>query len=331
MPVSYTRLAQGRTAFTELGFAATELVPSWTASAPEGSWIEVALQARLVSGEPTKWYVMGRWSEEPGRTSVPGQGDEHGDVAVDTFVAKAPVTACRVRVETHGAGARVRSLGVLASAIPHRPSVAPTPAGTAAAVELDVPRYSQREHTGHYPEWDGGGANWCSPASVAMVLAYWGSGPEPADLSWVTPGDPCPAVDHAARGMYDQSYQGTGNWPFSVAYAGRYGLDGFVTRLRSALELETLVRAGVPVITSLSFKEHELPGSGYSTGGHILVVAGFTAVGDVVVNDPAVPEVRRIYPRAAFENVWLRSSGSGGIVYVLHPPGHVLPPSNGNW
>lgn len=132
-------------------------------------------------------------------------------------------------------------------------------------------------------------------------------------------------VDHAARGTYDHSYQGTGNWPFNVAYAGRFGLSGLVTRLRSAVELETLVRSGLPVIVSLSFKDHELPGSGYSTGGHIMVVTGFTGDGDVVANDPAAAEVRRVYPRAAFENVWLRSSGSGGVVYLLHPPGHPLP------
>lgn len=151
-------------------------------------------------------------------------------------------------------------------------------------------------------------------------------------------GDPRPAVDHAARGSYDTSYQGTGNWPFNVAYAGTYGLAGFVTRLRSAAELERLVRAGIPVITSLSFRSHELPGSGYSTSGHLMVVTGFTAGGDVLVNDPAAPgggaAVRRTCPRAAFENVWLRSTGgdgSGGIVYVLHPPELSLPPSNGNW
>lgn len=141
-------------------------------------------------------------------------------------------------------------------------------------------------------------------------------------------------MDHAARDMYDHSYQGTGNWPFGVAYAGRYGLDGFVTRLRSLRELERFILAGVPVITSQAFKEHELPGSGYSTGGHIMVVTGFTAEGDVIANDPAGPSdaaVKRIYPRAAFENVWLRGAGSAGIVHVVHPRDVTLPPSEGNW
>ncbi|MEV4566740.1 C39 family peptidase [Nonomuraea sp. NPDC049419] len=321
-----------------IGFAATQIIPSWTARTPPGSWIEIALRAKARSEAEdtwTKWYVMGRWSEhgDP-RTSVPGQGDENGDVAVDTFVARRPVTAYQVRVTRHGAGAELTGLGVMASALPPHPP-APSAPGPGGAVELDVPRHSQHAHAGHHPRYDGGGANWCSPASVAMVLAFWGRGPAPEELAWVGGGDPAPAVDHAAAGTYDASYQGTGNWPFNVAYAGRYGLSGFVTRLRSAAELEPFVRAGIPVITSQSFKAHELPGSCYSTNGHILVVTGFTAEGDVVVNDPAAPtdgEVRRVYPRAAFEHVWLRSSGSGGIAYVLHPPDVPLPPStNGNW
>ncbi|MFI7223456.1 C39 family peptidase [Nonomuraea angiospora] len=335
VPAGAPQAGAWESAEQRIGFAATQLIPSWTARTPPGSWIEVALRARTARGDLTKWYVMGRWSEHGAtRTSVPGQGDEDGDVAVDTFVARRPVVAYQVRIAAHGGDARVTGLGVMASAVPRRP-VTPSPFGAAGAVELAVPAYSQHAHAGHHPQWDGGGANWCGPTSVAMVLGYWGRGPGPAELAWVGDGDPAPSVDHAAMGTYDTSYQGTGNWPFNVAYAGRYGLAGFVTRLRSAVELEAFVRAGVPMITSQSFKAAELPGSCYSTSGHILVVTGFTAEGDIVVNDPAAPgdaSVQRVYPRAAFENVWLRSSGSGGIAYILHPPDHPLPPcTNGNW
>jgi len=336
--VAFTRFSvpAGQAAWTgaeqSIGFPATQLVASWTARTPPGSWIEVELRATTAAGARTKWFVMGRWSEhgDP-RTSVPGQGDEDGDVAVDTFVARRPVVGYQARVTAHGAGARVGRLGVMASAVPLRP---PGPSPTAGASALTVPAHSQHEHAGHHPEYDGGGANWCGPAAVAMVLAFWRRGPGPDELGWVGDGCLCPAVDHAARGSHDPSYQGTGNWPFNVAYAGPYGLAGFVTRLRSAAELERLVRAGIPVITSQSFKAHELPGAGYSTCGHLMVVTGFTAGGDILVNDPAAPsdaEVRRVYPRAAFEQVWLRGSGSGGIVCVLHPPEFSLPPSDGNW
>ncbi|SEM34033.1 Peptidase_C39 like family protein [Nonomuraea pusilla] len=360
-PVAFTRFAvpgealRGGEAWTgeerAVGFAATQLVPSWTARTPAGCWIEVELRVRTAERPSwSKWYVMGRWSEhgDP-RTSVPGQGDGDGDVAVDTFVARRPVVAYQVRVTAHGEGALLTGLGVLASAVPPRPVTTGRPSGGGAveldvprhAVELDVPRHSQHAHAGHHPHLDGGGANWCSPASVAMVLGFWGRGPGPDELALMGDDDPAPAVDHAAAGVYDHSYQGTGNWPFNVAYAGRYGLSGFVTRLRSAAELELFARAGIPLVASLSFKAAELPGSCYSTNGHLLVVTGVTAGGDVVVNDPAAPDdagVRRVYPRAAFENVWLRSpgsggsGGSGGIVYVLHPPDVSLPDSpDGNW
>ncbi|MFF5205869.1 C39 family peptidase [Streptosporangium sp. NPDC000396] len=333
-PWQYTRWTSEE---KPVGFPATELVPSWTASTPPGSWLEVELQARTVSGALTKWYVMGRWAESDSdihRTSLPGQGDDDGDVAVDTYVATSPVVAYRLRFTLYGSGAKVHRAGVMASAVPARTAVPVSPPGEGGEIELDVPRRSQKLHSGHFPQWDGGGENWCSPASMSMVLAYWRRGPEREDLSWISPDDPCPAVDHAARDMYDHSYQGTGNWPFGLAYAGRYGLTGFVTRLRSLTELERFIRAGIPVITSQSFREHELPGAGYSTGGHIMVVVGFTANGDVIANDPAAPDdraVRRVYPRAAFENVWLRGSGSGGIVHVVHPPDTPLPASDGNW
>ncbi|WP_239103858.1 C39 family peptidase [Microbispora corallina] len=321
----------------EIGFPATELVPSWTADAPPGAWLEVEIQARTAGGALTKWYVMGRWAEtgaDVHRTSLPGQGDDDGDVAVDTFVAARPVVAYRLRATLYGEGGRVRSMSVMASAVAAHPGPPAASAASRVPIELDVPRRSQKLHDGHFPQWDGGGASWCSPASLTMVLDYWGRGPAPADLAWVPADDPCPAVDHAARDMYDHSYQGTGNWPFGVAYAGRYGLEGFVTRLRSLAEVERFIVAGVPVITSQSFREHELPGSGYSTGGHIMVVTGFTRDGDVIANDPAAPAdagVRRVYPRAAFEHVWLRATGSGGIAHVVHPPDIPLPTSEGNW
>ncbi|MGN9783367.1 C39 family peptidase [Nonomuraea sp. ZG12] len=330
-----------------VGFPATELIASWTADVPAGSWMQVEARARNDSGL-TKWYVLGRWAYGDGdiqRTSVRGQRDADADVAVDTLVAAKGrrIRAYQLRVtlyRTPGSTVtpRVRTLGAMASHVPQRKKVPVSPAGGAWGTELNVPRRSQNVHQGHYPEWDGGGQAWCSPTSTTMVLGYWDRWPSAADTSWVNPSDPDPEVDHAARHTYDHAYEGAGNWPFNTAYAGRYGLDGFITRLRTLTELERLVGAGIPVITSQSFKKGELPGAGYGTDGHIMVVVGFTATGDVIANDPASPSnaaVRHVYPRAAFENVWLRGSSSGGVAYVIHPPGHALPPTTpglpANW
>lgn len=325
-----------------LGFGAGQLIASWNAATPHGSWLQVEMSGRTRAGTDTKWYVMGRWaSDDPGqggdihRTSVPDQADGNGDVQTDTFVAKTPLTSYRLRATLYrlpGGHARptLRSVGAMASLVPDRKSVPVSPLGGAEGIELKVPAYSQEIHRGQYPEYDGGGEAWCSPTSTAMVLAYWGRGPSKRELSWVNTSYADPQVVGAARGTYDYGYRGAGNWPFNPAYAARYGLNGFITRLRGVGELEQFIKAGIPVVTSQSFRAEEMPGAGYSTSGHLFVVVGFTKSGDPIVNDPASATdsaVRHVYPRADFENVWQRSSSSGGIAYVMYPPGHRLPPN----
>ena len=53
---------------------------------------------------------------------------------------------------------------------------------------------------------------------------------------------------------WDYTYEGAGNWPFNAAYAHTYGLDSFVTRLRSLAEAERFVGAGIPLVVSSSWK-----------------------------------------------------------------------------
>ncbi len=324
----------------QVGFGATQLVSSWTASTPHGSWLQVEMRGHTGAGADTKWYVMGRWaSDDPGeggdinRTSVPGQADDNGNVDIDTFIAKNSLTSYQLRVTLYrlpGGHAKpvLRSVGAMASLVPQRTTVPVSPLGGAEGIELRVPPYSQNIHKGQYPEYDGGGEAWCSPTSTSMVVSYWNRGPSAQDMAWIDPSYQDPQVDFAARHAYDYNYEGTGNWPFNPAYAGRYGLNGFVTRLRSVNELEQFIKAGIPVVTSQSFKADELPGSNYSTNGHLFLIVGFTEQGDPIVNDPASSSdavVRNVYPRANFENVWLRSSSSGGIAYIMYPPGHRLP------
>src|SRR5699024_9515456 len=141
--------------------------------------------------------------------------------------------------------------------LPQQQHVDASPLGGAEDIGLDVPKYSPEIHEGAYPKWDGGGEAWCSPTSTAMVLSYWGRGPTEEQMSWVNPEYKDPQVDFAARGTYDYSYDGAGNSPFNIAYAVRFGLDGFVTRLHSLTELEQYIKAGIPVITSESFEEGE--------------------------------------------------------------------------
>src|SRR2546429_8444950 len=71
-------------------FAFTELVASWNADTTANSLVEIDMQASPNGTYWTKWYIMGRWTYDDTvfhRTSVGGQGDGDGYVAIDTFVA----------------------------------------------------------------------------------------------------------------------------------------------------------------------------------------------------------------------------------------------------
>jgi hypothetical protein len=189
-------------------------------------------------------------------------------------------------------------------------------------------------HGGQYPQYGGGGEAWCSPTSTSMVLGYYGALPRPRDYAWVNPSYRERWVDHAARMTYDHDYDGTGNWPFNTAYAAGLAGHAFVTRLHSLRDAEVLVRAGIPVVASIAFASRQLAGAPISASdGHLVVIVGFTATGDPVVNDPAARRdagVRRTYDRGQFENAWLRRSG--GTAYVITDDAHPLPAGgNGAW
>ena len=326
------------------GFAATEVIPSWTADTPTGCWVQIELAGVTIAGTTTGWYDLGHWAGDDSgipRTSVPRQRDDDGHVAVDTFVAASgrALTRWRLRVTLlrpvgTTATPALRSVGAVASRLPEPGEVTPSRPQSAQGVILDVPRYSQRVHDGHYPQWDGGGRSWCSPTSTAMVLSFWGVGPTPADYAWVDPADSAPWVDHAARHCYDYAYGGCGNWAFNTAYAGRFGLDAFLTRLRSLNEAELFIDAGIPLILSAAYQKDQVPGLDYSTNGHLVVLVGFTERGEPVLNDPAADSddlVRKVVGRAEFEAAWLNSSR--GLVYVIRPPSVSLPaaPAQANW
>jgi hypothetical protein len=328
------------------GFDATQLVASWNAATPEGTWLTVEMQGTTQAGTTSQWYTMARWALKDTdviRTTVPNQEDAVGYIDVDTFVAEQPIASYQLRVtlyreRTSRKTPALRMVGAMTSAIPDRFTSPAGPTAGAWGVELPVPRYSQNTHVGEYPEYGGGGEAWCSPTSTEMVVEYWGRKPSQQDLAWVDPNIVDPVIPHAARYTYDHDYDGTGNWPFNTAYAASLGLAGHITRLSSLTDLEKFVKAGIPVITSQSFMASELDGAGYGTAGHIMVVVGFTEKGDVIANDPASSSneaVRHVYKRDQFATIWLRtkrvnasggiSGGPGGIAYIIAPPWKKLP------
>jgi hypothetical protein len=315
-----------------VAFAFEELVASWNAETPATTWIKLEMQARG-AGRETNFYTMMTWASgdtDIHRTSTPGQRSADGDVNIDSFKradGAAPLDSYRLRVTLYQrsgstATPSVQMLAAMVSA-PFKYEIPSPFDGT--AIDLQVPALSQEEHKGEFPEYDGGGEAWCSPTSTAMVLGALGASPSDDELEkFPGPAYGDPQVDFAARYTYDWNYKGAGNWPANVAYATHFGLDGFVTRLRSLNEAERFIAASIPLVASIN---GDLPGFLFgNTNGHLLVIRGFDTNGDVITNDPAAPtsqEVRKVYGRADFERVWL--GGSGGIVYVIYPRGKVLP------
>lgn len=306
------------------GFGATAIIPSWEATTPGRTLVRVEIRAQDAAGRTGTWDTVADWARTNRpvpRTTFSGQTDDLGRVSADTWFAASAVSAYQLRVtlmRPRGSSKAVslERVGAVASADASTPRPTSQP-GPAAGTVLPVPTYSQMVHSGHYPAWGGGGEAWCSPTSLAMVLAYHGVAPAP---SGITAGHADAVVDHTAKMVYDHGYRGTGNWAFNTAYAATLvGGDSYVTRMRDLREAEDHIAAGVPLIVSIAFGRNQLAGTPISaSNGHLLVIVGFEADGDVVVNDPAGAtnaEVRRVYDRAQFERIWI--AASGGTAYVV--------------
>jgi hypothetical protein len=332
---------------TTLSFPWNELVSSWNAQTPPGTWIQVEMKPTLDDGHVAKWYILGQWTygdSDFHRTSVGHQGDADGFVAIDTFFAKDhPAISYRLRVTLFrragtNASPTFTRLSAIASNNTNSKGSFPSPSDIDDEIDLGVPGYSQEIHHGEFPQYDNGGEAWCSPTSTSMVVAYWdqmfpgnGYAPSPAEMSWVPYAEPW--VDYTARYVYDYHYNGAGNWPFNTAYAAGRGLVGDVTMLHNLREAEPFIQMGIPLVASVAWNANSLDGSDIkSTNGHLAVIEGFTADGrQVIVNDPATfpgNPVKHYYDREQFERAWLPASG--GIVYVIRPAGFPTPDLTAN-
>lgn len=286
------------------------IVPSWIARTPAGTWITIHVQAR-VSGAWTDWYRLGVWASNDtvDRHSYAGESDGDGTVYTDTVLLRDAADAARISVSLYTEDDAVTpTVSRLALALADTGAGARSARGGEAwGVDWDVPERSQMEFAA--------GEAWCSPTSTSMILAWHAEAEGRSD--WDV------SVPTAADGTWDHVYEGNGNWPFNTAYAGALGLRGEVGWFDSLADLEPWIATGHPVALSVAWDAGELDNAPISsTNGHLIVLRGFEADGDAVVNDPAAPSdssVTRVYDRDQLENVWM--GGSGGIAYLIWPAG----------
>ena len=311
--------------------------PSWNASTPSGTWMRLQMQVRS-GGSWTKWMDMGAWSSRTDtvrRHSVDGQRSGSWRVYTDTLQSVGTVFADAYRyrlvlyTKKRGVTPTVRGVFVTASdSYRNGESLGIPPLKDAWGKSLAVPARSQMIYKN-------GGEVWCSPTSTSMVMAYWSNKTGRKSLNQTVPA--------VARGTYDYTYRGNGNWPFNTGYASAFGLRASVNRFASIEQVERWTDVGIPVIASIAWNNNSsgtrLTGAPIPvSSGHLVVIRGFTRSGDVRVNDPAAggnSGVPRTYNRAEFSRAWLKNpNSSGGVVYLLYPKGHYTPGSyaaHGSW
>jgi hypothetical protein len=260
-------------------------------------------------------HADGEWSPWIGTASLgpavfdPLAGSAGAIAAeIDVFLARRPAAAVRFRLRLRARDVRAvlaapwlltLSVSDASGDGPPPPPVSATAAAPPLRVRLPVPPLSQM---GEDPVI---ALRVCSPASVAMVLGFWGRPVGVAALA--------SEVHHAGLDLY-------GIWPAAIRAAARRGVAGYLLRFPDWKAAAWCLARGLPVIASIRYGAGELTGAAIeATTGHLIVLTG--AEDDtVLVNDPAGRDERTVprrYPRVEVQRVWLERTGVG---YVLFAP-----------
>lgn len=284
-----------------------ELVVSWNADT--NVTLTVSARAEWPEGPATAWYPFGVWSAWGARSSAKAVRDAEGFLDTDVLSLTRPARAARVRVTVLGDRSGLRRIA-LAFCNRQLPTVERPALRSAWGRISPVPVRSQAE----YPE---GISQWCSPTSLSMLLEHWSIGLGRADLNHTVP--------ETAAAVHDPGWGGTGNWPFNTAFAGLHrGMGACVSRFNDLTDLERWVGDGLPVAASVSYALLKGKANPEKGDGHLVVVRGFTAEGDVAINDPGVRRSRvpRTVKRSDFSRAWNRSRRT---VYLVWPENHRTP------
>ncbi len=283
------------------GFQATAVLPSWNATTPDDGWLRVEARRPRVGAERvwSPWFTLANWADDDRTihpTSVPGQDDAFTRVSTDVLDAVGETTwsSAQLRVTL------VRPVGSESRAPPadglpdgvagavRRSGAMPPPAARAGGWSCRCrpsPSSWTAATTGAGTD---GGQSWCSPTSVAMLLAFHDRLPPPAEHAWVEDSVPQPFVELAARRVFDHAYHGAGNWAFNTAFAARPGVR-VVRHPAAVADRGRAVPRGRAAAGGRAWRSPRTPCTARATApsGHLLAVVGFTRDGDVICNDPA--------------------------------------------
>src|SRR5262249_8850947 len=153
----------------------------------------------------------GYWSPSPDThplKSVANQKDPDGNVFTDILTLTQPSQTAQIRLTVGRTGpdkAKLKLLTLIFTDTTARPEALP-PNRAAWNKLLEVPERSQMAYTN--------GQVLCSPTTVSMLMSYWAQRAHRPELDHDVP--------EIVPKLYDHVWEGAGNWPFNMAYAGSF-------------------------------------------------------------------------------------------------------------
>ena len=277
----------------------SELLVSWNISASAGSTAVIEVRGRREPGEWGPWLRIGWQGERPGDPGLVRSPEAMIDV--DYLRATGLLSHAQCRVRMIGGSGVVHRLSVVTTAGRVEDLVTrEVGVGAGRAFTLPMAFISQKTER---PELSG---RLCSPTSLAMVMGYFG-----ASMT----------VLEAADRAYDPTHDLYGNWPRNIAAGFSFGVPGRLFRFSNWNQAERVLRSGRPIVASIFVEPGQLRGAPYrSTDGHLIVLRGIDASGDLMVLDPAASDERSgslVYRRDDLTTVWL--SNTKGTAYLFDP------------
>lgn len=267
------------------------LILSWNAHTPDWSGVGFRISVRI-DGVWTDWVPMGEWRQvfpvhQP-------EGPIHRDIDTATWDGVADAIRVRARRTPNHRDENPTVRRIVVATIPISPDQAdPCPDASGEPFIVDVPFRSQMAEEPHIAP------RICGPTSLAMLLAVR---------------EPDVKTRTIATLAYDGVRDVYGNWAHLAAVAGEHGYAAWTEQFRDLSDVEDRVRTGFGAILSIAYESGDLMGSPISrTSGHLIVLRGRTAEGDVVCNDPAFPNKHGngvVYRRTELERLWVKHGGT---------------------
>lgn len=315
------RLAPGATSGTYvsdvIGVEPFEsLVASWNADVPQGAKIEVFARVYVIAQDAwTIWMSWGEWSPDIRRGSTEDQDDlAYMDIDTLTLSSSVGETANLVQMKAvltaapDGTSPVLRQLASTYKNTQEGQAIKPIFYGEAmelpASAVLDTPAYSQmiREQSI---------ANvMCSATTICVLLNDRGEDMLPEEIALID---------------YDKSFEGFGNWSYSVAAAGAFGYDAYC-QFGDADLLKQELAHGYSVGIGVQYSNSESGSYPYlenapiaNTSGHLITITGYETIdgvdyfysSDSAAGTDAVCLVR-------YRADQLMSCNRSGMMYIVH-------------